>query len=290
MLDQREPSDHLVEHDVVFLVAHALDQSEEALDRREIRTDQGPGVGDQHHPLGRGQLAHRGEQPRQRRVVVGGPVEPARVGVADAPGNGAARRERDPGLGVPQQHRLLLHAVGVAVTQHHRHEPSGLSPARNPRLRPRLGEEAPLLEAYAAAVRLEREVDHRVSGLTNPAVRQVDDRLSRRLVQRAPQIVGGGVRLAMAAHVEADAGAKLVRAQEALDHAEDRAALFVGDGVEGLARLLGVVHLGRGSGEPRSARRAPAPSPCPPRSPSRCATRGASRRRSCKPSRSRTPR
>ncbi len=48
----------------------------------------------------------------------------------------------------------------------------------------------------------------------------------------------------MAAHVEPDAVAKAILAEEAFDHPQHGAALFVGDGVERLARLFGVVDVG----------------------------------------------
>src|SRR5712664_3002394 len=120
-----------------------------------------------------------------------------------------------------------------------RHQPARLWTVL---LRLGIGEEAPLAQHDAPA--LLRDAHQRIADLPDPAVRQLEDRLPGGFVERPPEIVGGGVRLAVPAHVEADAVAEALLAQVALDHAQDGAALLVGDGVERLAGLLGVLHLG----------------------------------------------
>src|SRR5204862_6703207 len=101
-----------------------------------------------------------------------------------------------------------------------------------------VGEDAPLRPRAPAA--LLGEGDQRVPRLPDPAVRELEDRLPGRFRERAPELVGGRVAFAMPPHVEADALAELLLAEIPLDHAEDGAALLVGDGVEALAGFLGV--------------------------------------------------
>src|SRR5207245_9831465 len=88
-----------------------------------------------------------------------------------------------------------------------------------------------------------RDAEQRIPDLPDPAVGELQDGLPRRFGERAPQLVGGGVRLAVLAHVEPDAVPEALLAEVALDHAEDGAALLVGDGVERFAGLLRVLHL-----------------------------------------------
>jgi len=118
-------------------------------------------------------------------------------------------------------------------------------PARRrlPRAGARLGEESTLAQRDRL-VAVEREVDDRVAGLADPAVGEVEDRLARRLAERAPEIIGGRVPLPVAAHVEADAVAEAILAEVALHHPQHGAPLLVGDGVERLAGLLGVGDVG----------------------------------------------
>ena len=134
---------------------------------------------------------------------------------------------------------MLVHARLVAVTKNDGQQPADLAALL---LRLRVGKEAPLpkndlLAALAGA-------HQRIADLPDPAVGQLEDGLPRRLGESAPQIVGGRVGLAVLAHVQPDSVAEPILAQVALDHPEDRATLLVGDGVERLACLLRVLHLG----------------------------------------------
>src|SRR5439155_3528096 len=137
-----------------------------------------------------------------------------------------------------QQLALLAHGRALTEAEHERHQP-----ARRLTLFLRLGigEEAPLPQRQRDVPF--RDADQRIPDLADPAVGELQDRLPGRFGERAPQIVGGGVRLAVLAHVEADAVPEALLAEVAFDHAEDGAALLVGDGVERLAGLLGVLYL-----------------------------------------------
>src|SRR2546425_2401830 len=84
-----------------------------------------------------------------------------------------------------------------------------------------------------------------MAGLLDPGVRDRRYVLPGCFVELAPEIVGGRVRLGVAAQIAADAFAEYVLAQVALDHAKDRRALRVGDGVKALGSLIGVLRLDR---------------------------------------------
>ena len=176
--------------------------------------------------------------------VVGRAKEAARVGVAEAPGDLAARRRAvTRAISVVEQHRLLLDAVAVAEAQHHRHQPARGRAARA-RRRDRRRSVAAAASTTVPAVALERQA------------RPADSRSGGSSRSRAPRWAGPTPRRARstdrrrwrsprgAAHVEANAVAEALLAEEALDHAQHGAALLVGDGVERLAGLLGVLDLG----------------------------------------------
>jgi len=63
--------------------------------------------------------------------------------------------------------------------------------------------------------------------LLDPGVRDPGDVLSRRFVQRPPEIVGGRVRLGVTTKIDADAFTEDVLAEIALDHPQHGGALRV---------------------------------------------------------------
>ena len=149
----------------------------------------------------------------------------------------ALARELHLGAPLAQQDPLLRHALAVAVADDERHRPDRLVPLSRARLR----EEAALLERELPAF-----ADDRTSG--KPGFRSTRSRARGpalgRLRERRPEIIGDGVPLRVAPHVEPDPVAEALLAEVALDHPEHRPALLVRDEVERLARRVHVADLG----------------------------------------------
>ena len=95
----------------------------------------------------------------------------------------------------------------------------------------RLAEREALL-AEDELVAVERGADQRVAGLPDPRVHHPPHRLATGLLDGVPQVARLGVPVGVRAQVVADALAELLGAEVLLEHAQDGAALLVGEHVE----------------------------------------------------------
>ena len=203
--------------------------------------DRRPGVVDERVPLDGRQLAlRRRRQPGAERVVVRDAVEA--VAAAVDHDDGVGRDQGEPQLVLVEQHlRLLRRAhdrrragVGPAgddLAHADRDGPAGVADGR------RVGallveEEAVLAEHERRAVGVERGGDEGIALLPDPAVHDAPDRLAGGGLERVPQVGRLGVPVAVLGQVVADAVPEPLLAQVLLQHAEERAALLVGQDVE----------------------------------------------------------
>jgi hypothetical protein len=231
--DQRPP------HGDVGLVRELGGQLAEGGSGHRAGDDCGPGVVEQRVPLDGRQLALRGRrEPGAQRVVIGDAVEA--VAPAVDHDHGVGREQRQPQLVLIEQHlRLLGRAqggVGAGRPGHDLANADRDGPARvaeGRRVRSLLvEEEAVLTQDEGRAVRVERGGDEGIALLPDPAVHDAPDGLPGGGLERVPEIRRLGVPVAVLGQVVADAVAEPLLAEVLLQHAQQRAALLVGQDVE----------------------------------------------------------
>ena len=239
VLQGAQAPDDLVEDRVVALLAKGHEQVEELAQASLVGTHAGPQVGHEADALGRLQRREVLLQPVEAIALVGHPIEAGVAAIGAEPPGAAQALQALEGelLGLlAQQHALgVLDAVHVGVAQHDRHRPDAIGVLVG------LGEEAALGEQELIVV--DADGEHRVAALPDPRVGQLQHGLATGGLQGGPEVVCGGVGAGVLLHVRPDAVAEPLLAQVGLDHAEDGAALLVGDGVEVLGGLGRVLHL-----------------------------------------------
>src|SRR5437773_32555 len=84
--------------------------------------------------------------------------------------------------------------------------------------------------------------DEGITRLKNPGVHEGANRLTRRVLERVPEIRRLGIGVFMAAQVQANAVAKRFRAEILFEHAQHRRAFLVGQHIEHARRLLRLLY------------------------------------------------
>ena len=106
----------------------------------------------------------------------------------------------------------------------------------------------PVLQVTKDALRQDQtatvslHTDEGVTRLKNPGVHEGANRLTRRVLERVPEIRRLGVGVFMAAQVQANAVAKRFRAEILFEHAQHRRTFLVGQHIEHARRLLRLLY------------------------------------------------
>ena len=186
----------------------------------------GPRVVDEVVALERGHRRDRGGVEAGSQILaVGDAVEAVPAGVDHHGRRGGVTVERDGGGVAVEQQRGLV-AADADVDRD-----------RPPLGALAVGGRSGVVEAEAVLAQFECAVDdrgthERVAGLPDPRIHDAAHRLAARGLDRVPQVVGLGVRVAVQGEVVADALAEALGAEILLEHAQQRATLLVREHVE----------------------------------------------------------
>ena len=219
---------HFGQHGRAAIDRHRVDQVERQADRLVSAQRQLEIVRHQAGLVHAGQLAEALGQ----CLDIGGRIERAIIaGLARIDDIGAAARQRDLAIALQDQ-ALRLAALHLRL---HRHIPLERRLVLGVAAKLALAQRQDGVATLALGA---LHLDQRDARLAGEIMRNADQALGTRALDRLPKIVGDGVPIGVALHIGLDARLPRILAGIAFEHGDDRFALLIGDGVKRLVHLI----------------------------------------------------